>query len=66
MESCERKPNLVNSEAVAEYFAVGVGTVNRWVRLGRIPCIRPARNVVRFNLADVERAVSINAVPVTK
>ena len=48
----------VTAKEVAELFDVSIATVNRWVREGRIPCIRPSRKVVRFDLDEVERAVT--------
>ena len=37
---------LATVEDVATRFDVSVGTVNRWVREGIIPCIRPSRRIV--------------------
>lgn len=48
---------LVDAQAVARRFAVSIGTVNRWVRSGVIPCLRPSRRVVRFNLSEVEASL---------
>ena len=42
---------------VAQRFEVSVETVRTWVRGERIPCIRVTRRIVRFNMADVERAL---------
>lgn len=52
---------LSNADAVARRFNVSIGTVNRWVRQGRIPFIRPSRRVVRFDLVKVERALEQEA-----
>ncbi len=48
---------LVTAREVAQLFSVTVGTVNRWTRQGRIPCVRPSRRVVRYALAEVEAAL---------
>lgn len=48
---------LVTAREIARYFGVALGTVNRWTREGRIPCVRPSRRVVRYALAEVEAAV---------
>jgi excisionase family DNA binding protein len=52
-----RTKPLVDAQAVARRFSVSIGTVNRWVRSGTIPCLRPSRRVVRFNLSEVEAAL---------
>ncbi len=61
MESSARE--LVDSQALARHFGVGIETVRNWVRDGRVPCIRPTRKTVRFDLAEVERAVRVNSIP---
>lgn len=48
---------LVTANEVAKHFDVTVETVNRWVREGRVPCIKPSRKVIRFRLDDVVRHV---------
>jgi excisionase family DNA binding protein len=48
---------LVTAQEVAQRFGVTVGTVNRWTREHRIPCMRASRRVVRYTLADVEAAI---------
>jgi excisionase family DNA binding protein len=50
--------DLVSAVVVAERFGVTVPTVRRWVREGRIACIRPSRRVMRFRLSDVERVLT--------
>ena len=50
--------SLITSEQVARRYGVTVATVSRWVREERIPCVRPSRRIVRFHLADVERAIA--------
>jgi len=49
---------FVTAEDVAHEFDVTPETVRRWAREARIPCIRPSLKILRFRLADVERAVS--------
>ena len=49
-----KQTRLVTSEEVAQHFNVTLGTVNRWVRDAVIPCIRPTRRIVRFDLNAVE------------
>ncbi len=51
---------LINSRELARRLNVSVGTIRRWARDGVIPCVRPSRRVVRFDLADVQRAASLN------
>ena len=48
--------DLVNAETVARHYRVSTATVGRWVRLNLIPHIRISRRIVRFRLADIERA----------
>lgn len=48
---------LVDARVVAERFAVKPETVRTWTRQGRIPCIRPTRTTVRYDMADVEKAL---------
>ena len=50
--------DLVTAECVAERFGVTVGTVNSWVRDGRVPYIRVSRRTVRFRLNEVEQALT--------
>ena len=45
---------LVTTQQVAIRFGVTVETICRWVRKGKIPCIRPSRRTMRFRLKDVE------------
>ena len=49
---------LVDARAVARRFGVTRGTVRKWVRERRIPCIRASRRVVRFRIDEVEAAVA--------
>ncbi len=52
---------LVDSNAVAKRFGAAVGTVTKWVRDGVIPCVRPSRRIVRFDMDAVERAFAVNS-----
>ena len=52
-----RTGHLVDAQAIARRFAVSVATVNRWVRSGLVPFLRPSRRVVRFDLEKVEAAL---------
>ena len=52
------RSSLSTPQQVAEHFGVSVTTVNSWVRAGRIPCVRPSRRVVRFDLDAVEQAIA--------
>ena len=53
-----KSTRLVDARAVAERFDVSIGTVRRWVRERRIPCRCVTPRVIRFDLAEVERAVA--------
>lgn len=48
---------LITTRDVARRYGVAVGTVQAWVRQGRIPCIRPSRRVIRFRIDDIERVI---------
>ena len=52
---------LGTSDDVARRFGVSTATVNRWVRIGAIPCLRPSRRVVRFDMKAVDRALADRA-----
>ena len=58
MQCAEHNSELVTADRVAVVYGVSVGTVNRWVRSARIPCVRVSRRTVRFRLKDVERALT--------
>ena len=49
---------LANVKHLSKLYGVHVETVRAWVRKGRIPCLRPTAKTIRFNLAEVERALS--------
>lgn len=57
-----KNTRLVTADEIASRFGVTVGTVNRWVRDGAIPYLRPSRRVVRFDLETVERALAERAI----
>ena len=42
---------------VSRKFGVCVETVRQWVRQNRIPCLRPSRKIIRFDLKEVEKAL---------
>lgn len=52
---------LVTAEAVARYFHVSPSAIHRWVHDGTIPFVRASRRIVRFRIADVERALTHRA-----
>lgn len=56
-----KNTRLITADAIALRFGVTVRTVNRWVRDGAIPYLRPSRRVVRFDLELVERALAKRA-----
>ena len=47
---------LITVADLAGHFGVHPETVRLWVRLKRIPCVRPSARTIRFDLAAVERA----------
>lgn len=51
-------PELITADEIARHFGVTVPTVNRWVRKGLIPYVRVSRKVVRFNMSEVQSALS--------
>ncbi len=65
MMQTQRDP-LATADDVARRFGVTVSTVNRWVRDGVIPCVRPSRRIVRFNLGEVERTVAKSPTELSK
>ena len=52
-----KSQKLVTAKVLAEHFTVGIETITRWARLGVIPSVRPSRRILRFDLAEVERAL---------
>lgn len=51
------KSDLVPASVIAERWGVSLQTVNHWVRQGRIPCLRPTRKVIRFDVDAVDAAL---------
>ena len=49
---------LVDKCVVARLYGVTEQTVLTWVQQGRIPCVRPTKRTLRFNLNEVERALT--------
>src|SRR5438105_67327 len=55
-QACRADDPLLTSNQVACWLGVKVETVRDWARRGRIPCLRASRRIIRFRMADVERA----------
>ncbi len=53
---------LWTAEEVAGYLQVSEGTVNQWVKFGRIPVVKVGR-LNRFRPADIDRWLEENARP---
>ena len=51
-------PSLVSAERLAEILAVDKTTVWRWVREHRVPHYRPTRSTIRFDIAEVKKALA--------
>jgi len=51
---------LVDVDAVAVVLGIDRGTIYRWARAGRIPCIRAGRKL-RFELAPVIEALRVGS-----
>ena len=49
---------LADVGKAAKHFGVHPETLRMWVRQGRIPCIRPTRKTIRFDLKEVDKALS--------
>lgn len=60
MTAGKTEVELVDSREIARIFGVSISTVRGWVRAGLVPYLRPSRRVVRFNVADVQRALTRN------
>lgn len=52
---------LATAKTVAHRFGVSVETVRAWTRQRRIPCIRPTKGTVRFDLSAVLAALTKQA-----
>ena len=48
---------LVTVEDIAKRFNVHPETVRKWVRQGRLPCLRPTKCTIRFKVEEVDRAL---------
>ena len=48
---------LITVTDLAGHFGVHPETIRLWVRMNKIPCVRPSERTIRFNLAAVEKAV---------
>lgn len=52
---------LLTPEDLARHLCVAPDTVRVWARIGRIPSIRPSRQVIRFDLVAVLAALTAAA-----
>ena len=50
--------NLVTVKDLATRFGVHAETVRLWVRSGKLPCFRPSKRTIRFDIKDVDRVLS--------
>lgn len=57
MRAASADPALTPDELAAQ-LSVTKETVLRWAREKRIPSIRPTRRLIRFDAADVRRALA--------
>jgi excisionase family DNA binding protein len=48
---------LVTAEDLAHRLRLRPSTIRRWARAGRIPAVRVTAKVVRYDLAEVMRAL---------
>ncbi|MFI6575190.1 helix-turn-helix domain-containing protein [Nocardiopsis sp. NPDC050513] len=56
-ENIEGRPRLLTAGEVAAMFRVASATVNRWVRQGRVRCVRTPGGGQRFDEAEIRRVV---------
>lgn len=49
---------LLTVPQLAKHFSVHNETVRLWARKGKVPFLRPSERTIRFNLADVEKALA--------
>jgi excisionase family DNA binding protein len=52
-----RTTQLFNVEQAAEALNIGVPTLYRWCREGRVPCVRLSSRALRFDPAALERLI---------
>jgi len=53
----DKSPEYVTKKELATRYSVTLGTINNWMREGRIPFLRLSRQLVRFNLKDCDAAI---------
>jgi excisionase family DNA binding protein len=56
MTAAELAPWLTKKEAAA-YAHVSVGTIERWIRTGRLKCARPSKTITRIRPEWVDHAM---------
>jgi excisionase family DNA binding protein len=54
----EQLPDLMTVAEVAAAARVSDETIHRWVRLGRLSCVKLPSGLKRFNRAEVESMLS--------
>jgi excisionase family DNA binding protein len=62
MESPASNDALMTAEEVAEHLRVSEGTINQWVKAGRIPVVKVGK-LNRFRRSDIEAWVESNSKP---
>lgn len=50
-------PVLLTTDQVAEVFGVHVGTVTKWVRVGRLAAITTPGGTYRFHRTEIEKLI---------
>lgn len=53
-ETATASSKRLTVQDVAELYGYNQSTIYKWVRIGRIPCIRIHRQI-RFRLSDIEK-----------
>ncbi|MBZ0266036.1 helix-turn-helix domain-containing protein [bacterium] len=51
------KPLLRTSKETAEMLGISRSTLHRWVKAGKIPCIRIEQNSVYFTTDDIDKFI---------